>query len=222
MAQQVRLTVQKRVEIGRNAVKKVRATGYVPGVLYGAKQEPLNLKVSGRELSAVLAHAASENILVELQIQDNGTGTSALAMIQEVQHHPLKRGLVHVDFHAVSATEKVTAEVPIEAIGEALGVRTYGGLLEFTLRSLEVECLPKDLPEIIQVDVSTLNVGQSLHVRDLPLPVGVEAVTDRELTVLAVVEPKVEAEPEPGPETPAAPEVITAKRDDAKAEGAAP
>src|SRR5205085_2276180 len=101
-------------------------------------------------------------------IQDDGAGTSALAMIQEVQHHPLKRGLLHVDFHAVSATEKVTAEVPIEPVGEPLGVRTYGGLLEFTLRSLEVECLPKDLPEMIQVDVSGLNIGQSVHVRDLP------------------------------------------------------
>ncbi len=220
MAQQVRLTVQKRAEIGRNAVKKVKAAGFVPGVLYGAKQAPVHLQVNGRELQTVLAHAASENILVEIAFQGEAAAP-ALAMIQEVQHHPLKRELVHVDLHAVSATEKVTAEVPIEAVGEPAGVKTSGGLLEHTLRSLEVESLPRDLPTVINVDVSNMNIGDSLHVRDLPLPAGVVTVTDAELTVFAVVEPRVEAEEQDAAaEATAAPEVITAKRED-ETEGAA-
>src|SRR5690242_3067996 len=121
MAQQVKLTVQKRTEVGRNAVKKVRTAGFVPGVLYGARQQPVHLKVNGRELASALAHAASENILVELNFSDEAGRDAALALIQEVQRHPLKRELVHVDFQAVSASEQVTAEVPIEAIGEPLG-----------------------------------------------------------------------------------------------------
>lgn len=223
MAEQVKLTVQKRTEIGRIAVKKIKAAGFVPGVLYGPRQETVPLKVSGRELATALAHAASENILVELDFQDGQGGNAALALIQEVQRHPFKPGLLHVDFYAVSATEKVTAEVPIEALGEPVGVKSFGGLLEHTLRSLEVECLPRDLPATIAVNVSGLNIGDSLHVNELPLPAGVEAVTDGELTVFSVVESRVEPEAEPGAETPTAPEVITAKKEgEAKGDQAAP
>ena len=223
MAQQVRLTVQKRTEIGRNAVKKVKAAGFVPGILYGPRQQPVPLKVNGRELKSALAHAASENILVELDFQDGQGDGPALALIQEVQHHPLKRELVHIDFQAVSATETVTAEVPIEAVGEPVGVKTRGGLLEHTLRSLEVECLPRDLPSSIRVDVSGLDIGNSLHVRELPLPPGVTAVTDPELTVFSVLESRVEQEGAGAApaETPTAPEVITAKKDEESKEGAA-
>jgi large subunit ribosomal protein L25 len=129
--------------------------------------------------------------------------------------------LVHIDFQAVSATEKVTAEVPIEAVGEPVGVKTRGGLLEHTLRSLEVECLPRDLPASIPVDVSGLDIGNSLHVRELPLPPGVTAVTDANLTVFSVLESRVEQEPGAGAEAPTAPEVITAKKEDESKEGAA-
>jgi large subunit ribosomal protein L25 len=221
MAQQVRLNVQKRTEIGRNAVKKVKAAGFVPGILYGARQQPVPLKLNGRELASVLAHAASENILVELDFQDGQGDGPTLALIQEVQHHPLKRELVHIDFQAVSATEKVTAEVPIEAIGEPVGVKTRGGLLEHTLRSLAVECLPRDLPASICVDVSGLDIGNALHVRELPLPAGVTSVTDGDLTVFSVLESRVEQEPGAGAEAPTAPEVITARKEEESKEGAA-
>jgi large subunit ribosomal protein L25 len=220
MAQQAKLTVQKRAEVGRNAIKKVRKQGLIPGVIYGVGQEPINLEVNGRQLSTVLARASSENILLELEIVDGDNKHNSLAMIQEVQHHPLQRQILHVDFHAVSANEKITAEVPIEAVGEPIGVKTGGGLLEHILRDLEVECLPGDLPERIQVDVSGLDLNQSIHVKDLQLPAGVEAVTDAELTVVAVSEARVEEEPtEALGAAPVTPEVITAKKPE---EGAAP
>jgi large subunit ribosomal protein L25 len=220
MAQQAKLTVQTRAEVGRNAIKKVRKQGLIPGVIYGVGHEPINLEVNGRQLSTVLAHSSSENILLELEIVDGDNKRNSLAMIQEVQHHPLQRRILHVDFHAVSATEKITAEVPIETIGEPVGVKTGGGLLEHILRDLEVECLPGDLPERIQVDVSSLDINQSIHVKDLQLPVGVEAITDGDLTVVAVSAARVEEEA-PGAlgATPVAPEVITAKKPE---EGAAP
>ena len=219
MAQQAKLTAQRRTQVGRNAIKKIKADGMVPGVIYGSTQEPVNLQINGRELLNVLSRASGENILVELEILDGSEKQNALAMIQEIQHNPLQREIVHVDFHAVSANETVSAEVPIETVGEAVGVKVHGGLLEHILRYLEVECLPGDLPQVIEVDVTKLDVGQSLHVRELKLPSGVEAVTDAEQTVVAVVEARVEEEVVEPLVTPTAPEVITAKKPE---EGAAP
>ena len=218
MAQQVKLKAQKRTVIGRNAIKKIKKEGLVPGVVYGSQEQPMALQVDGRALKSVLAHASSEHVLVELEIADGDQSTNRLALIQEVQHHPLKRELLHVDFHAVSATEKITSEVPIEAVGEALGVRTFGGLLEHSLRTLEVECLPQDLPDIVRVDVTNLNIGEALHVRDLPLPSGVESLTDADLTVVSVVASRVGEEVAETVEAPASPEVITEKKGEAKPE----
>jgi large subunit ribosomal protein L25 len=218
MAQQVKLKAQKRTVIGRNAIKKIKREGLVPGVVYGSQAEPMALQVEARELTSVLAHASSEHVLVELEISDGSQSTNRLALIQEVQHHPLKRELLHVDFHAVSTTEKITSEVPIEAVGEPLGVRTFGGLLEYSLRSLEVECFPQDLPDLVRIDVTNLNIGESLHVRDIPLPSGVEALTDGDLTVVSVVASRVGEEVAEPAEVPATPEVITEKKGEAKTE----
>jgi large subunit ribosomal protein L25 len=218
MAQQVKLKVQRRTVVGRNAIKKIKAQGLVPGVIYGSQAEPIALQVEARALTNVLAHALSEHVLVELEIADGNQSTNRLALIQEVQHHPLRPELLHVDFHAVSATEKITSEVPIEAVGDALGVRTFGGLLEHSLRTLEVECFPQDLPEIVRIDVSNLNIGESLHVRDIPLPSGVEALTPADLTVVSVVASRVGEEVTEAAETPTAPEVITEKKGEAKQE----
>jgi large subunit ribosomal protein L25 len=222
MAQQVKLKAEKRTVIGRNAIKKIKAQGLVPGVIYGSQGEPIALQVEARALTNVLAHALSEHVLVELEIADGSQSTNRLALIQEVQHHPLRPELLHVDFHAVSATEKITSEVPIEAVGDALGVRTFGGLLEHSLRTLEVECFPQDLPEIVRIDVSNLNIGESLHVRDIPLPSGVESLTPSDLTVVSVVASRVGEEVTETAETPAAPEVITEKKAEAKQETAQP
>jgi large subunit ribosomal protein L25 len=218
MAHQVKLKAQMRTVLGRNAIKKIKKEGLVPGVVYGSQAEPMALQVEARDLTNVLAHASSEHVLVELEIADGNQNTNRLALIQEVQHHPLRRELLHVDFHAVSTTEKITSEVPIEAVGDALGVRTFGGLLEYSLRTLEVECFPQDLPDIVRVDVSNLNIGESLHVRDIPLPTGVEAITDGDLTVVSVVASRVGEEVVETVEAPVTPEVITEKKGEAKTE----
>ena len=214
------MKAHKRSLVGRNAIKRIKEKGLVPGIVYGSNQPPIALEVDNRVLSKVLAHASSEHILVELEIVDGDQSTSKLALIQEVQHHPLKRGLVHVDFHAVSTTEKITSSVPIETVGEALGVRTFGGLLEHSLRTLEVQCYPQDLPSVIRIDVTNLNIGESLHVRDIQLPPGVEAVTDEDLTAVSVVASRVGEETTETAEQAAAPEVITEKKAEAKTEGA--
>ena len=217
MAKQVKLTALARTQVGRTAVKKIKAAGRVPAVIYGAKQPPQALHVGAKEITALLAHAIGENILVELEIDTDGAKQTRLALIQEVQHETIGRKIMHIDFHTVDQNETLTASIPIEPFGEANGVKNFGGLLEQSLRELEVECLPKDLPELITVDVSALNVGDALHVKDIVLPAGVTAVDDAELTVFLVAEPTV-ADETLDVEAPTAPEVIKEKKEDPAAD----
>jgi large subunit ribosomal protein L25 len=213
MAKQVKLSAQTRTSIGRGAVRKIKQQGLVPAVVYGAKQQPQHLQLASRDIKNVLAHATGEHFLVELEIADGGSSTNRLALIQEVQHHPLRGDVLHVDFHAVSADELLHASVPVETTGEANGVRNFGGLLEVPLHSLEVECLPKDLPDVIRIDVSALNVGDAIHIRDLKLPQGVKAKGDLDLTVVRVAAPTVQDETlVAAAEAPAQPEVIKEKK----------
>ena len=216
MAKQVKLSARPRAEVGRNALIKVRARGAVPAIIYGAKDAPLNLEVSKKDIDRLLSRAVGENILVELEITDGGKTTNRLSLIQEVQHHPVRDEIIHVDFHAVSMTEDIEADVVLEPVGEAAGVKTHGGLLQQNMRSLGIRCLPQNLPEIITVDVSALEIGGSLHVRDIKRPEGVFATPDEELTVFLVSEPSV-AEESASAAVAASPEVIKEKKPDGAA-----
>ena len=215
MAIQLKISAQPRTLAGRNAVKSLKRTGFVPAVIYGAKSPTQNLQLNERELSRLLGHATSESVLVDVQIEGSGNRT---ALISEVQHHPVSGAILHVDLHAVAMDELMTAEVTVETTGEAEGVKTGGGVLEVILRTLEIECLPADLPESITVDISGLNIGDAVHVRDLKLPKGVTVLNDEELTVVSVAAPTVEEEPEPSTApADAQPEVISEKKPDAAA-----
>jgi large subunit ribosomal protein L25 len=221
MAKQVKLTAQRREATGRSAIRKLKARGIVPAIVYGGRDKPQSLQVSRRDISLMLSHASSENILVELEIA--GEKGSRMAMIQEIQHSPVGGDVLHVDFHAVSMDEKIEADVPLEPMGVATGVKNFGGLLEQSLRALEVECLPRDLPDKITVDVSALNIGDSIHVRDIQLPTGVAAKTQSDLTAFSVLAPVVEEEPVAAvAEVAAGPEVIKEKKEEGEAAAAAP
>jgi large subunit ribosomal protein L25 len=213
MAKQVKLKAERRSATGRSAARKLKARGVVPAVIYGAKDKPQPLQLSERDINAMLSHASGENILVELEIDGDQSGR--LALVQEIQHSPVRGDVLHIDFHAVSMDEKIHAEVPVEGIGTANGVKNFGGLLEQNLRALAIECLPRDLPDRIVVDVSALNIGDSIHVRDLQLPPGVTTRVQLDLTAFSVLAPAVEEEPVAAVATAAEPEVITEK----KAEG---
>jgi large subunit ribosomal protein L25 len=216
MAKQVKLSATRRTGTGRSAVRKIKAQGAVPAIIYGGKNKPEALQVSRRDISLMLSHASGENILVELEIEGEKAGR--LALVQEVQHAPLGGDILHIDFHAVSMDEMIEADVPLESTGMAEGVKTFGGLLEQNLRSLEIECLPRDLPDVITVDVSHLNIGDSIHVRELPLPQGVTTRVPADLTAFSVLAPTVEEEPVVAAvEAPTAPEVITAKKEEPEA-----
>src|SRR5436190_14918320 len=150
MPKQVKLLVERREATGRSAARKLKARGIVPAVVYGNGDRAQPLQVSRRDVDLVLSHASGENILVELEIA--GDSTPRMAMVQEVQHSPVGGHILHVDFHAVSMDEKVEADVPLEPIGTANGVKNFGGLLEQSLRALTVECLPRDLRDTITVE----------------------------------------------------------------------
>jgi len=217
MAKQVKLTAERRTDTGRSAVRKLKAMGVVPAVIYGAKDTAEPLQVSRRDINAMLSHAAGENILVELEI----AGKSRLALVQEVQHAPLGSAILHVDFHAVSMDEMIQAEVPLEPTGTANGVKNMGGLLEQNLRSLAIECLPRDLPDVISVDVSALDIGDAIHVREIQLPSGGTTRVQADLTAFSVLAPTVEEEPVAAEvEAAAGPEVIREKKEEPEAAAA--
>src|SRR5438094_4148707 len=183
MAKQVKLAAERRETIGRSAMRKLKGRGIIPAIVYGGKDKPQPLQVSRRDINVMLSHASGENILVELEIA--GEKSSRMAMIQEVQHSPVGGDVLHVDFHAISMDEKITADVPLEPIGLANGVKNFGGLLDQNIRSLTIECFPKDLPDKITVDVSALNIGDAIHVRDIKLPEGVIAKVSADLTAFS-------------------------------------
>jgi large subunit ribosomal protein L25 len=220
MAKQVKLSVRARASIGGTVRNKLKREGLVAAVVYGGKEAPLPLQVGARDISTLLSRARGENILVELEIENAGAKTSRMALIQEVQHAPLSGGIVHVDFHAINMNELLHTSVPIESRGEPIGVKSFGGILEQSLRSLEIECLPKDLPEVLSIDVSGLAIGSSIHVGHIMLPAGVKALDDPDLTVFLCAAPAVvEVAAPAGAAAPAAqPEVIKEKKEEAAPE----
>jgi large subunit ribosomal protein L25 len=175
------LTAELRQETGKGAARKARAAGRVPAVIYGHRREPQGLSLDARELGRLLERVSASSVF-ELSLG----GTTVRTLIREIQRHPVKRTLVHVDFQELVAGEKITVRVPLVFVGTAPGVREQGGLLEESLRELEISADPSGIPDHIDVDVSALTIGHPLHVRDLVLPSGVTALTDAGATVVQV------------------------------------
>lgn len=213
----VALNAFGRAVSGRSEVKKLRDSGRVPATIYGRQTKPENLEVIARELSDLINHSASENILVDLTVDKK----KRLALVQEVQHHPLSGKVLHVDFHEVAENEMVTVMVPVETEGEAAGVKTGGGVLEHVLFKLKVRALPKNLPEQILIDVSALEVGKSIHIGEIKAPEGVEILGNKNAPVVAVAMPKAEVEEAPAEAAAAGDVEMTKEKKEEAAEGEA-
>jgi large subunit ribosomal protein L25 len=180
--------------LGRRAgAKALRTAGRIPAVVYGRQAPPQNLEVSSKEMEDLIHHSVSENLLVDLAVKDDAR-PKRLALVQEVQHHPLTGKVLHVDFHEVAENEKVTILVPVETVGEAEGVKTDGGTLEHVLFKIKVRALPKDLPEVITVDVSHLKIGMAIHLGEIKAPEKTEIIGDKHISVIAVAAPRTEEE----------------------------
>jgi len=201
-----RVTLKARVRdgVGKGVARALRRQGMVPGVLYGHGRAPRPVAVDARALDAVLHTHAGLNVLIDLELVGNG-GEPATVMVKEVQRGLFRHEPIHVDFYAVSLTERLQAHVPVVLKGTPRGV-AEGGTIEHHLREVLVECLPTQIPDSIEVDVSALGVGRSLHVSDLVPPQGVRLLTPREEVVVTVVAPRVHEEvPPAAPEVAAAP-----------------
>ena len=185
--QQTRLDAQIRDTSGKGAARSLRRTGKVPAVLYGRNQEVLSLQIDDYAFQSLLrSHGA--NALINLDVTGNGEET---AIIKDLQHHPVKRNILHADFQRVSLDEKITTLVDIDIVGSAIGVRD-GGILTLVRRQLNVSCLPLDIPESIQVNVDDLHIGQSVQVSDLEIDDdNIEILDDSILQIVSVIEPKV-------------------------------
>jgi large subunit ribosomal protein L25 len=189
----VPLKAYPRTQTRRGGVKKLRGSGRVPAIIYGRQAKPQNLEVSAKEFEDLIHHSVSENLLVDLSVE-NDARAKRLALVQEIQHHPLDGKVLHVDFHEVAENEKVTIHVPVETVGEAAGVKNGGGVLEHIMFKLKVRCLPKDLPEQIVIDVSHLELGKAVHLGEVKVPEGVEIIGDKSIPVVSVALPRSEEE----------------------------
>jgi large subunit ribosomal protein L25 len=198
MADEIKLEAQARTVAGSGAAGRLRRDGWLPGVLNTIKGASHAIQLQTHAFEVMLQHHASENLIVDLSVD----GKKPLkALLKDVQHDPLSGDCLHLDFLEISMTEKMQANIPIELVGESHGV-IEGGVLEHILREVEVECLPTDLVEALNMDVSGLGIGDSLSVADLQAPPGIEILTDGSIAVAAVAAPRVaeEAEAEEGAE----------------------
>ncbi|MBR90210.1 MAG: 50S ribosomal protein L25 [Verrucomicrobiales bacterium] len=170
----------------RNAVKRLRAGGRIPAVLYGSGFDTSDVEIDTKAFETLVKNATSEALLLDLACD----GKASLALLKEVQYHPLSGEYLHIDLHSVKAGQPVTVFVPIAADGEAVGVKVGGGLLEHVLFRVRLRGLPENIPDVLHVDVSELDVGHTLHVKELNVPEGVEILANDDNPVFSVARPR--------------------------------
>lgn len=209
------LSASARDNGGKGTARKLRSEGRVPAIVYGHGRDPQALSINTRELEKLLDHISAESTVIDLDID----GKASRTLIREIQRHPFKRQILHVDFQELVAGERISVSIPIVLMGVPDGVRMDGGILDQTMRELEIEVDPANIPNHVEVDVTRLTIGSSVHVRDIPLPEGVEVLDDEDASVCVVSAPRAVIEETPvaeGAETEAAaePEVIRAKKPD--------
>jgi large subunit ribosomal protein L25 len=196
MAEQIKLSATSRTEKGKGVAKRLRSEGKLPAVVYGHKTDPIALTIDSKQLLKLIVEGKSEHKLFGLSIEGNGKPIEKIVMIKELQIHPLKRNFLHVDFFEVAMDEEITLSLVIKLVGEAPGVE-MGGMLQQVRRDIEIKCLPSQIPDTVEIDVSALNIGDSVHLNDIQLPEGIKVLDDADLTIATVLAPVVEKEVEP-------------------------
>ncbi len=192
------ITANMRTSTGNSPSRALRREGNIPAVLYGPGSESVLLSISSLDLEHALKKASSNQIIFNMAVQNTQAGTRT-AMIKELQIHPMSRKFLHVDFYEISKDRKITVNVPVVVKGRAKGIED-GGMLQIIEREIEVLCLPFDVPESIQVDISDLGIGDSIHVKDLKVAENVEIPADINYTILTILSTKSD-EKGPGEES---------------------
>ena len=211
------LSATARASTGKGVARSLRRDGRIPAVVYGHARDPQPLSLDGRELSRLLGHINAETTVIELAIGE----TNSRTLIREIQRHPLSRAILHVDFQELVAGEKMAVRIPIVLTGISIGVRLNGGIMTQVLLDLECRVDPTNIPSRIEVDITDVAIGHSIHVSEIAVPEGVEFLTEGTSTVMIVSAPKEEAvvAPVEGAVALTEPEVIRkAKADEEAAE----
>ena len=207
------LSASTRTSAGKGAARSLRSAGQIPAVIYGHAREPQSLAVPTREFEKLLERVSAESTVIELDV----AGTVARTLIREIQRHPFKKQILHIDFQELVAGEKVSVNVPIVLVGTPDGVRLNGGILSQVMSELTIRVDPVNIPRRVEADVTSLTIGHSLHVSNLNVPEGIEIIDEPEATVAVVSAPKVETETAvaaEGTETSAEPELIRKPKDE--------
>ncbi len=210
MATKIQLNVESRTETGKGVARKLRAAARIPGVVYGRGSDPVPVVLDERSFLRAVSGQSVSTLILDVIV--DGGGTVVKSLIREIQTDPVSGKVLHVDLNRISMTELLDVEVPVELEGTPIGVK-LGGTLSHPQRMLQVRCLATDIPEVIHLDVSGLNIGDSLHVSDLNLE-NVEIANDPSTTLAAVAAPRAIEEPTEGEEgdTPAEPELVGGKK----------
>src|SRR5881296_14376 len=217
MAQIVSLAASPRTTTGKGAARQTRFRGKVPAVIYGHGRETQALSVGAKALEKALTGVEPASTIIELAV----AGTKTRTLIREIQRHPIRPDIIHVDFYEIHAEEKVKLKVPVHLVGNPDGVRNAGGVLDQVTREVEIEVIPEHIPDRVELDVNALKIGASLHVRDLSIP-NATILTSADLTIATVVPPRAEEVAAPSPEAAtevAEPELIRKVREGEEEEG---
>jgi len=184
------LTAEIREGMGKEKAKKLRAQGLIPAIFYGPRSKTIPLVIHSKELLKALQTEAGENVLIDLDIRKGGQADRKVVMLKDIQIDPLQRVTLHTDFYEVTMDEMVTVEIPVHLVGKPEGTKV-GGILEQVRRTIQVQCLPGDIPKSIDVDVSALMIGDSIHVQDISVE-KVKIISETNFTIATVVPPAVE------------------------------
>ncbi|MDX2499715.1 MAG: 50S ribosomal protein L25/general stress protein Ctc [Deltaproteobacteria bacterium] len=193
--EKIDLQASLRETVGNGPARVLRQAGRIPAILYGRNTEPVLLSVDSKELEQVLGKGSFGQLILNIVIQ-NGKKVTKAAMIKEMQTHPVSGQLIHIDFYEIDMKRQIKVMVPVVTTGKSIGVEE-GGMLNIVRRELEVFCLPGDIPESFEIDISEMTIGDSVHIEDIPLGDNVEVAADVNYTVVTVLSPKVEEEEVP-------------------------
>jgi large subunit ribosomal protein L25 len=193
MSTQATLNAEIREGVRKGANRRLRATGRVPAILYGKEQEPTLLSIDAREAERLFQQISVENTIIELKVK--GDKSKIQALVREVQVGAVRPDLVHIDFYKIQAGVKLEVEIPLEFVGIPNGVRQDGGILEQVIHEVPVRCLPDQIPESIEIDVTALEINDSLHISDLKVAEGIEILMDPDRTICVVQVPRAIEEP---------------------------
>jgi large subunit ribosomal protein L25 len=193
------LAAQVRKSKGKGAARRLRRDNKVPAIFYGPKTEPVMLAVDYPELSGILKHSSGDNVIIDLQFQSDQGAETRKVMLKELLLDPIKDTCLHADFYEISMDKEITVNIPIRLINTPEGV-ALGGVLQHIRRELTISCLPSNLVDFFELDVESLQIGDSLHIRDIEIPEGITSLDEDHLTVAIVAAPTVQEEEEEGVE----------------------